>query len=398
MTISNRSICHYGTKSLFMGNRIIYIGNYDHFDTGHKLLTQPSGCSKMNYILNALVEAGFIVDLYSTAVCDSSSWQKRQTYRYNNFTINYLFSIGHQGLFRKVISFLLIIFQLIFILSFVKNDISILVYHSPRLTKYLLRFRFLYKRNPLYLEIEELYSVVRKEKKKAFDNEIKRLQSAQGYILVNDTIKQLCDLNAQSTVCYGVYTVLSILPHHIQDDSVNIVYAGGLDEDAILAIHTISLLPSKYTLHILGWGKTKDDIERVKNEIERINKQSGKIRVTYEGCLHGKDYEKFLDTNIIGLSSREVEKLDSQYAFPSKILTYLAHNLIVVSTPHIAIQRSKIADLVYFSSDFKPESIADAIEKSMTKMRIVDNKERIIQLHKQFVSDLKQLFHGPMYE
>ena len=371
--------------------RIVYIGNYDNGDYGHELLTQPSSCSKMNYILNALVEAGYEVDFYSTAIAEDGGFYKNETKYYSHYRINYMISFGRGNFFYKVLSTVLINVQLFLLLLKTPNDTPVLVYHTigvSRLVNYICSFK---KEIKLFVELEEIYAVVRRKKKGEYERELNTINKAMGYIVVNDVIAEICKLKGKTISCYGIYSYSNKIKRFLNKDRINIVYAGGLDSDANNAIDVMNYLPDNYHLYILGYG-TQIQIKEINDRIRNINKERADNLVEYLGCMNGPEYSKFLDKCDIGLSTRFVTPEESMYAFPSKIFVYLSHNLLTVSSPHKAMEASSVAGLIYFSKDNKASSIADTILKACYMNKDINYSQEIERLHSDFVCNLKCFF------
>jgi penicillin-binding protein-related factor A (putative recombinase) len=77
-------------------------------------------------------------------------------------------------------------------------------------------------------------------------------------------------------------------------------------------------------------------------------------------------------------------------AFPSKILSYLSHGLVVVSTRVRSIQESKISKLINFTEDDNPKSIANTI-KAINIDKQPDNVHLIKKLDMDFTKALGDL-------
>src|SRR5690606_35053088 len=106
------------------------------------------------------------------------------------------------------------------------------------------------------------------------------------------------------------------------------------------SVLAMNYLPNKYRLHILGFGNNSD-IEELKKLINYVNKEKGYECCRYYGSLDGEKYSEFLLDCDIGLNpQKEGEYMD--FAFPSKILSYLAHGLEVVSTRIKSVEQSKV--------------------------------------------------------
>lgn len=371
--------------------RIIYIGNYDNGDYGHELLTQPSACSKIKYILSALIEAGYEVDYHSTAIAEKGGFYKSKTKCYSHYRIHYMSSFGRSNLVYKLLSTVLVNVQLLLLLLKIPYDIPVLVYHAKGVSKLVSFVCAFNKKIKLYIELEEIYAVVRREKQKEFDRELNTINKAEGYIVVNDVIAELCKLKGKSISCYGIYSYSNKLTRCINKDRINIVYAGGLDSDANNAIDVMNYLPNNYHLYILGYG-SQNQIEEIKRRIKCLNKEKETIVVEYLGSMNGSEYSAFLDKCDIGLSTRFVTPEESLYAFPSKIFVYLSHNLLTVSSPHKAMETSTVAGMIYFSKDNNASSVANTILKACNSHKEINYSLEIEKLHSDFVCKLKDFF------
>ena len=79
-----------------------------------------------------------------------------------------------------------------------------------------------------------------------------------------------------------------------------------------------------------------------------------------------------------------------KYAFPSKVLSYLGHNLRTVSTKLKCIEISEFSDLFVLVNGFTPEKFAKAImavdlQSPFNAVEIIKNAD------KQFGKELKSL-------
>lgn len=365
--------------------KIVYICNYDDHNNNYDLLTQPSGVTKINYILSALKGVGCTVDIITTAVSKSSIVIHDNIKETDFGTIRFLTSFGRSSLIRKSLSKLCVYLQVLWILLTIKRNSNVLIYHSLPLTN-VVKMAQRFNKFRLFIEVEEIFSVLRHKDEAQVANEVMSVRNAVGYILVNDHIKTLCNLRGPSAVCYGNYNSSYPPRRFDSNDVVNILYAGGLDADAELAIRTVKMLPDRYVLHVLGYG-TQDQMKHVME----LCKSSD--RITYHGCLNGREYDDFISKCQIGLCSRAVETKESLYAFPSKILAYLSHNLITVSTPLPAVVKSSVVDYIYFSEDYTEEALAQSILKATAESRVIDNMSVTLSLDTQFKDELLKIFY-----
>lgn len=80
-------------------------------------------------------------------------------------------------------------------------------------------------------------------------------------------------------------------------------------------------------------------------------------------------------------------------SFPSKILSYMANGLRVVSIRIPAIEKSAVGKFMYYYDEQTPENIAKAI-KSIDFSEEYDSRKTIGVLDKAFICDLKTMLKG----
>ena len=85
-------------------------------------------------------------------------------------------------------------------------------------------------------------------------------------------------------------------------------------------------------------------------------------KITYEGLIAGVEYIKFIQKCQIGLSTQNPEGNFNNTSFPSKILSYMANGLRVVSIKIPVIERAKIGKYIYYYEKQDPINIANAIK------------------------------------
>ena len=137
-----------------------------------------------------------------------------------------------------------------------------------------------------------------------------------------------------------------------------------------------------------GFGSEKDT-KYIKNTIEKINQKS-KAKVTFEGLLKGRDFICFIQKCHIGLSTQNPNAAFNATSFPSKILSYMANGLSVVSIDIKAIKGSAVGPYIHFYKNQTPEEIAKAILKCNIDN---DNRKVIEKLDVQFIKDVKSLLN-----
>ena len=204
--------------------------------------------------------------------------------------------------------------------------------------------------------------------------------------------------NKPYAVLYGTYTVSET--DVTQDNSsacsqkTHCVYAGTLDPrkgGAETALNTALYLPENYHVHILGFGSEKE-IQYIKDRVSKVSSNC-KCSVSYDGCLSGDEYKDFISSCQIGLSTQDPDASFNATSFPSKILAYIANGLRVVTVRIPAIEKSAVAENVFFYEENTPESVAAAI-KSIDLTKAYDGKDTIRTLDKKFLANLQMLLQG----
>ena len=155
-----------------------------------------------------------------------------------------------------------------------------------------------------------------------------------------------------------------------------------------MAVAAAEWLPENYHVHIIGFG-SNIETEHIKNTINKININS-KAKVTYDGLLAGEEYIQFLQKCQIGLSTQNPDADFNDTSFPSKILSYMANGLIVVTIRIPAVETSAIGKDVYYYEMQKPKAIAETI-MNISMNNSYDGRKRIEELDEKFREDLSGL-------
>ena len=124
-------------------------------------------------------------------------------------------------------------------------------------------------------------------------------------------------------------------------------------------------------------------------QIEKVASKGG-ATVTYDGLLSGEEYIRFIQSCQIGLSTQMPDAAFNDTSFPSKVLSYMANGLRVVSIRIKALERSNISDLLYYYDENTPEAIAEAVKK-VDFSQMYDSRKLIHQMDKKFVRELGEL-------
>lgn len=247
--------------------------------------------------------------------------------------------------------------------------------------------------------MEEIYADVINDQKKR-QKEMNFFKTADAFIFPTQLLDQAINITKKpSVIIHGSYLVepekvckyKSTKNDDMSDKMIHCVYAGTFDPrkgGAAAAVAAAEYLPSNYHIHILGFG-TEQEKENMKYEISRIAKKS-KASISYDGLLSGEEYIQFIQSCDIGLSTQNPDADFNATSFPSKILSYLANGLRVVSIRIPAIEKSNIADKIYFYDKQRPFDIAKAIE-CVDISDEYDSRELIRTLANKFELELKQV-------
>ena len=325
-----------------------------------------SATNKMDYIIGAMVSTGRNVEIISASglLCPRIQGGKTTKLK-EDVSLKTFFSIGNKS--RKIRSWdrKLITLQLFFYLMFhIRKGEDVLVYHSLGYIK-LIRWLKKLKKFRLILEVEEIYADVLQDadiRKKEMDY----FQLADAYFFPTELLDGIVNRSGKpSLIIYGTYKVESPIEKSIfNDNKIHVVYAGTLDPKKGGAIATVSMtefLDTRFHVHILGFG-TSSEIEAVKDQIASVQSKCS-ATVSYDGVLHGDDYTRFLQSCQIGLSTQIVDAAFSQTSFPSKVLSYMANGLRVVSSDLDVLRKSSIGNLIYYYDGEHSKSLAQAITR-----------------------------------
>lgn len=374
-----------------MKEEIKYIGFYDLPGSKTKRASNLAATNKMDYICDAIIEAGFDVHLVSpswTTEDGKFKWIPQKTKElkaHKKITLcpNFVTS-------NKICRNLKIVFSLLWLffwlLKHTRKGEKILMYHVQWLSLPV-RWAKKLKGFLLVLEVEEIYGDVSAIHPYFYKMENDIIKSADSYLFSTDLLEKKIDSNKPFTVVYGNYSVYPQLTTPPDDDKIHILYAGIIDTHkagAFNALNGARYLSDKYVLHIIGFGA----IDLLQKEIEEVNQLNG-CRVIYDGLLSGEEYVRYCQQCHIGLSTQNIEGEYLESSFPSKILSYLGMGLNVVSGKIDCVTKSAIGDIVNYYSDSSSIAVSEAI-KNTVLVNSYNNIKVIQSLNESFVQQLKE--------
>ncbi len=363
-----------------------YIGYYADAKHHSERLFVLAATNKMDYICKAINENDCEVLIVSAS--GSKKNEKGGIYEITPKTKLKLFrSFGKGNVLRRVLSrwYLNLCFFFYLLFNIKKNE-KIIVYHSlgyMGIISLLKRF----KKFKLVLEVEEIYSDVIGDKKKR-NKELKFFNKADSYIFPTKMLDELINTeNKDSIIIHGTYQVEEKRKKLFNDDIIHVVYAGTFDsrKGGAAAAAAGMFLSEKYHLHILGLG-TKEDTKNLLSIIEEVSKKS-KCTITYDGLKSGEKYIEFIQSCNIGLSPQNPDAAFNSTSFPSKILSYMANGLRVVSVRIPAIESSAIGKWMNYYDEQTPEKIAEAV-MNVDVTSDYDSRKIIAFLNERFVKSI----------
>lgn len=376
-----------------------YVGFFDISSEHRKRSVYPASRDKMIYIANRISKYTHVEIISASGVCGKHSEKACVEKITDKISLKLFYSLGKKVLLLGIIGSAITIIQLFFyLLIYTKRDEKIIVYHSLGYMFFISLARKI-KKFYLILEIEEIYSDVTGDTWMR-NRELQFFQSADAYLFPTQLLDSLVNIKRKpSIIIHGTYQIeedrkfdnISEISKMFDEHMIHCVYAGTLDSrkgGAIAAASSAQYLPENYHVHILGFGSEKD-IRIIKDQIADISEKS-KARVSYDGVVSGEDYIRYLQNCDIGLSTQNPDGKYNDTSFPSKVLSYLANGLRVVSICIPVVEQSAVGDILYYYDKQTPEKIAEAI-LSVDLYAPYDSKERIKKLDIKFTNEIYKI-------
>lgn len=382
-----------------------YIAYYSDPDDEKCRKTAPSADTKIDYILSAVRKIGYDVKVISK--CSADRRDKIVKF-YGDYTIEkngtpVRFVPDLTSKFR-ILRFLARLYNRRKVNGLIKeeclgSDCKILIYHSLGMYP-VIRFLKRHKK-PFVLEVEEIYSdVMTKGKRRSRKKEDEMFAAADAFVLSTELLNAEVNKNGRPYVVINgtyqseperkcIFFEKDLQPNG--ERKIHCVYAGTFDPrkgGSIAAAAAAAYLPSGYHIHILGFG-SETEVKNMQDAIAEIAKEAN-ATVTYDGLLSGEDYIRFIQSCDIGLSTQNPDAAFNATSFPSKILSYMANGLRVVSVRIPAIEGSAVGKYLYYYDRQTPEEIAKAI-MAVGMDDGYDGRRIINRLDENFRRDLKTM-------
>lgn len=345
---------------------IHYIGWYIAESDDNDYSANVAGNLKMRYVAQRLIKVHKHIKIFSLANRNNSNlYCEHKKIDEKGMEIIYSGGCGDKNKISKIINPYLKLLQFIFYLVFrTKKDDTIYLYHSLLYTDAAANIKKIIKRK-IILEIEEIYGYSVDEDKKFVFKEIQNIKRMDAFLFVNEGIpKSLGIPEDKYVVSYGVCDIPKRTSERFDDGKIHVIYAGAIDKrklGALTAAKTARFLPENYHLHIIGSG-TEENVEILKSEINEINSVNNCCTVSYDGYKTGKELNDFLFKCHIGLSSNVMRANFANNSFPSKVITYMCHDLAIVLGYAKAFYDVDAAKDWNFYMELEPEAIANAVK------------------------------------
>ena len=370
---------------------MIYITYYTTPDDKRK--SSPAANAKAISISKALAKNGIDVKILSTCtVAKEGKFIKGRKFKLQDGVECKQYALYNTsfGPFRRLQYYFANIRVFTYLLLHAKKGENVLFYHAIErsfpilLAKKIKKFR-------LILEAEEIYSNASKLSEKYQKAEYECLNSADAYIFPTIMLNEKINVDGKPyCIIHGTYDPEPIISVP-NKEKIHVVYAGTLDPNkggAVSAVESSRYLNENYHLHILGFG-TDDLVVGIREKVAEASKHTD-CTVTYDGCLLGEEYSRFVQECNIGLSTQNPNANFNDTSFPSKILSYMANGLRVVTVRIPVVESSDVNDDMIYYDEQTPEKIAEAI-MSVNIDPTYDPRKKISMLNKKFCEDIKKV-------
>lgn len=359
-------------------------------------VSAPSAITVIDYMCNCCREFGERVEIISAAETrnEVGKYSFRSEMISRGITLTQVKTKGHRNqLFRCIGKMRARLWLVYYLLKHTKKGETVFFWDSPVLYEPLFLFRIFSRCK----NVKILYFATEIFQEVLYLNPLKRwlemylFKSAEKLIVSTEMLNDIINKNNRPYIILnGIYNPIPDFNERFNDDYKHVVYAGTINKKkgSGQAVSIAKFLDDSYRIHILGFGIEKE-VKELKRNIE-ISNSVNNCKITYEGTLSGDAYNRFLQKCDIGLCSQNLNEKYNDSSFPSKIFTYLANGLRVVSVELKAVKTSGIGKLLYYSKSDNPKDIADVI-KGMDFDSEYDSRLLLSELHKKFVKEFQKL-------
>lgn len=353
-----------------------------------------------DYILEVLSDFTTVEIISPSRTRNSSGFYKGRTLKISQkimLTQPPTFGV-RTGIGRAVAIAYTLLWLIIYLLIHTQKGETVMVYHSlstmmpVKLIKKIKKIKLILEVREFYSDARQCYDEFNKSTDKTHQKEARYFSIADKYVFPTEILNRIVNTdNKPYVISPGIYKSEKRIACSIWNDGkTHVVYAGTLrrSKGVFQAIDVAEFLDKNYCVHILGGGRT-ENIEEVKQEVERISGLT-EATVSFEGQLKGDEFKRFLQKCHIGLSPQSSDAVFNDTSFPSKIFTYFANGLDVVSVRIPTIEQSPVGKYIYYYKNDSIEDFANII-MSVNQNEKVDKAELLDDLDKKLRSELKTL-------
>lgn len=240
------------------------------------------------------------------------------------------------------------------------KDVLVCYNFRPELAIPIITTRWI-KKYKLVIQFEELYGELPQCKYRLFGNfENFGIRTADAFIVCSSELEKRirkANKNAQIVLSSGYPPTVkprSTLNARNTTERLKILYSGTLDKERgvnrlLLAFQKTGL---NAILYFTGDGPYKKVIESVSCSDERVK---------YLGVLPEDEFEELIERIDICVNPQPPNSKFSKTSFPSKLINYLFHGKIVMSTKMKSVINSKFGEYVYFYDDESNSSFEETV-------------------------------------
>ena len=357
------------------------------FDT--KTNNRPANIAAVNkikYICSVFSEVGVDVEIVSCATTAPEAIAPQLERLDRHTTVRYFKTDRTKNSrfwrLKEIVRRHLLVFG--YLMRHTKRGEKVIVYHSLAIMRSVMLAHRL-KGFHLLLEAEEIYNDVFVRSKRNQKTEKKFLASADSYFFPTEILAAKVNTEHKpQAVIYGAYEVKRLNVRPFTDGRRHIAYTGSFDPNKgglFTALETARFLGKDCCLHVLGLG-TEDAVQKLRDFIAEHSGRDA-CEIVYDGVLSGDAYNAYLQRCDVGLSTQNPAAKFNNTSFPSKVISYLANNLRVVTFPIEVLKASEMDSLLYYYESDSPEEIARVI-REIDYDTAYDSQSLILKLADEF--------------
>lgn len=377
MEISMKYICIYGIPNEKIENRMFALSRND----------------KVDYIVTVMNDMGLNIEMISASMSSNNKgfYKQRKDVVNNRFSIISGPTFGTKsGIKKQIQKFYSLSWLLMYLIRNCKKGEWVAVYHSvfyaiPLLiAKKMKKIRILNEIEELFYELNDNTSSWRKR----LENTI--INKSDAYIFASKELERKCNVfNKPFVIANGNYTCSKIVASR-EDDLIKLVYAGLIESGkvAFKSAEIAKYLSEEYQIRIIGYGSDRAILE-MKQFIDEINAYS-KCKVVYDGVKRGLDYQKYLQQCHIGLCPISNNVRFQNACFPSKITSYIANGLHVITTDNEVVRNSEYVNAISFVNGESPKEFAEVVIKLKNK-NLTDSRNLVHRLDIKFRNSIYKM-------